>query len=102
MWDSLTLPSQWVIMMAGGRLGMQRTLFSIKASSVADLRKYSAYAREEELLLPAGTVFEVQNVKRLARCGCVGTESDWPLLLLFCMHYLFPQLSSLIHFGPRA
>ena len=35
---------------------------------MADLRKFSAYAKEEEWLLPAGTVFNVQNVKRLNRC----------------------------------
>lgn len=65
MWDYSVGDGGWAP-------GEQRTLFSIKAGSVADIRKYSAYAREEELLLPAGTVFEVQNVKRLARCGGSG------------------------------
>jgi hypothetical protein len=50
---------------AGGR--SQRTLFSIRAGNAADLRAYSAFAGEEELLMPAGTVFEVLNVKRMAR-----------------------------------
>ena len=46
---------------------LQRTLFSIKAGAAADLRAFSAFAGEEELLMPAGTVYEVLNVKRLAR-----------------------------------
>ena len=47
--------------------GLQRTLFSIKVGAAADLRAFSAFAGEEELLMPAGTVYEVLNVKRLAR-----------------------------------
>ena len=46
---------------------LQRTLFSIRVCAAADLRAFSAFAGEEELLMPAGTVYEVLNVKRLAR-----------------------------------
>ena len=46
---------------------LQRTLFSNKASAAADLLSFSAFAGEEELLMPAGTVYEVLNAKRLAR-----------------------------------
>ena len=43
-----------------------RTLFSITAGRAADLEPYSAFP-EGELLIPAGTVFEVVNVKRFNR-----------------------------------
>ena len=46
---------------------LQRTLFSIRVCAAADLRAFSAFAGEEELLMAAGTVYEVLNVKRLAR-----------------------------------
>ena len=45
---------------------LQRTLFAIKVKSAADLRGYSAYKEEEELLVFPGTVFEVLNVKRMS------------------------------------
>ena len=44
----------------------QRTLFSIRAGLAADLGPYSAFP-EAEVLMPAGNVFEVLNVKRFAR-----------------------------------
>lgn len=44
-----------------------RTLFSISTGLAADLGPYSAFPGEGELLIPAGTVFEVVNVKRFSR-----------------------------------
>jgi hypothetical protein len=44
----------------------QRTLFSISAGLAADLGPYSAFP-EAELLMPAGNVFKVLNVKRFSR-----------------------------------
>ncbi len=44
-----------------------RTVFSITASLAADLGPYSAFPGEGELMIPAGTVFEVVNVKRFTR-----------------------------------
>lgn len=41
--------------------------FSIKAGAAADLRAYSAFKTEDELILPPGTMFEVLNVKRISR-----------------------------------
>ena len=38
---------------------LQRTLFSIISGVAADLRKFSAFPAEEELIIPAGTVFKV-------------------------------------------
>ena len=49
---------------------MQRTLFSIKTNLAADIRMFSSFSSEEELVLPSGTVVEVLNVKRMARCCC--------------------------------
>jgi hypothetical protein len=43
-----------------------RTLFSISAGLAVDLGPYSAFP-EAELLMPAGNVFEVLNVKRFSR-----------------------------------
>jgi hypothetical protein len=45
----------------------QRTLFSITTGLAADLGPYSAFPGEGELLIPAGHVFEVVNVKRFSR-----------------------------------
>ena len=45
----------------------QRTLFSITTGLAADLAPYSAFPGEGELLIPAGHVFEVVNVKRFSR-----------------------------------
>ena len=44
----------------------KRTLFSIRASHGADLRPFSAFPKEAEVLLPACTVLEVKNVKRMS------------------------------------
>ena len=44
-----------------------RTLFSITTGLAADLAPYSAFPGERELLIPAGHVFEVVNVKRFSR-----------------------------------
>ena len=44
----------------------QRTLFSISAGLAADLAPYSAFP-EAEVLMPAGNVFEVLNVKKFSR-----------------------------------
>jgi hypothetical protein len=58
-----------------------RTLFSITTGLAADLRPYSAYAGEGELLLPAGNVFEVVNVKRFSRSAsrpCVHAPARTP------------------------
>ena len=52
----------------------QRTLFSITAGLAADLGPYSAFPGEGELLIPAGTVFEVVNVKRFSRSA----SDPWP------------------------
>jgi hypothetical protein len=49
----------------------QRTLFSISAGLAADLGPYSAFP-EAEVLMPAGNVFEVLNVKRFSRFGLHG------------------------------
>ena len=58
-----------------------RTLFSITTGLAADLGPYSAYPGEGELLLPAGNVFEVVNVKRFSRsasCPCVHAPARTP------------------------
>ena len=44
----------------------KRTLFSIRASHGADLRPFSAFKNEAEVLLPACTMLEVKNVKRMS------------------------------------
>ena len=49
----------------------QRTLFSIKAGTAADIRKHSAFAGEEELILQPGTVLEVLCVMRIARSAAL-------------------------------
>jgi hypothetical protein len=75
---------------------LQRTLFSIKIGAAADMRAFSAFAGEEELLVPAGTVFEVLNVKRMARFAAErpGVGGSWVMggacprkwMLQACMH----------------
>jgi len=58
-----------------------RTLFSITTGLAADLGPYSAYPGEGELLLPAGNVFEVVNVKRFSRSAsrpCVHAPARTP------------------------
>ena len=43
-----------------------RTLFSITAKFAADLNAFSAFSGEAEMLIGAGTVLKVVNVKRMA------------------------------------
>jgi NAD:arginine ADP-ribosyltransferase len=43
-----------------------RTLFAITAKFAADLKDFSAYSQEAEILIGAGTVLKVMNVKRMA------------------------------------
>jgi hypothetical protein len=52
----------------------QRTLFSITTGLAADLAPYSAFPGDGELLIPAGHVFEVVNVKRFSRSA----PRPWP------------------------
>ena len=57
---------------------MQKTLFSIKVGAAAEIKAYSAYAAEDELLLFPGTIFEVLNVLRLSRLD-YSAHFAWPV-----------------------
>ena len=60
----------------------QKTLFCIKAGAAADLRQFSAFPGEDELLMFPSTVLRVLNVKRLSR----SVVCFWRYFTVWCTH----------------